>query len=123
MRTVHDLAEKLSRERLQFAFSAVLQCFLAYVPPDVELRVVFPARQTQPERRGDYTLQISREQWQLRLKKLDAVCQRNLTFKSQDAGHVERHALPLQVQENRVTPGKAISLFLVLHNFSLLTHV
>ena len=77
---------------------------------DVEGWVVFPARKANIKRRGHHTLEVAGNQRQLRLDKLDASLERDLTLKHADTGHVEGHALAFEMEENGVTPGKAVTL-------------
>ena len=40
----------------------------------------------------------------------------NFTLEDANAGHVERHAFPFEMQEDRITPGKAVIRLMVLHD-------
>jgi hypothetical protein len=92
-------------------------CF-AYVVADVEGRVEFPAGQPNIEERRHNPLQVPWNQRELGLHKLHAAFERDFAIKHADTSHVERHALAFEVEENRISPRKAVTLLLVLHGYS-----
>jgi hypothetical protein len=87
-----------------------------HVASQIKLRVVFPTGKSKAERSGYNTLEIAREERQLRLDKLNAFLERDLALEKADARYIERHAFPFQVQEDRVAPGKAVTLLVVLQD-------
>jgi hypothetical protein len=46
---------------------------------------------------------------------MDEIFKCDFTLEYADTGHVERHPFSFEMQENRIAPGKAVSLLLVLH--------
>src|SRR5579864_451798 len=116
--TVHHRAQNLSCQRLQLRVGAVLERSLAYVVANVEGWVIFPAGQANIKERGHHTLEIAGNQRQFRFDKLDTSFEWDLALKHADTGHVEGHALAFEVEENRISPGKAVTLLLALHRGS-----
>src|ERR1019366_5880055 len=68
--------------------------------------------------RGHNPLEIAGKNRQFRLDELDGVFKRNLTLEDTHARHIERHAFSFEMQEDRVPPGKTITLLMVLHHNS-----
>src|SRR5208282_1529192 len=116
---VHHRAQNLSRQSLQLRVGAVLERHLAYVVPNVEGRIVFPAGKANIEQRGHDSLEVAGNQRQLGFDKPDAILEGDLTVKHADTGHVEGHALAFKMEEYGVTPGKPVTalanLLMVLH--------
>ena len=115
---VHDRAEKLGGNCFQLNFGSVLECHLAHVAPKFEFGVIFPTGQAESEGSGHDAFEIAREKRQLRLDELEALFKSNFTLEDANARYVERHAFPFQMQEDRITPGKAVTLLMVLHRYS-----
>ena len=94
---VHCLSEDFSRQSLQFRVSPMLQRDLVNVIVDIKLRIVIPCRQTGVQGRGYYSHQVTGNQRQPRLHKLQIVRELDIAVQNADAGHVQRHAGPLQI--------------------------
>ena len=84
------------------------------VAADVEGGIEFPAGKADVKRRGHHTFQVAGNQRQLRLDKLDAIFESDLTLKHADTGHVEGHVLAFKMEEDGVSPGKAVTLLLMI---------
>src|ERR1019366_1567331 len=94
MLPVQDRADEFSSKRLQFGVG------------------------TKIERRRHHPLDQARNQRQLRFDELESIFEPDLTLQHADAPHIERHAVALQMLENRVPPRKAVTLLMVLHDNS-----
>src|SRR5271169_3530388 len=115
MLAVQHGAEKLSGNSFQLSLGSMLERHLANVAAEIELRIIFPTGKAETERRRHDALEIAGKQRQLRFEELETVFKPNFTFEDANAGHVERHALPFQMQEDRIAPGKAVTRLMVLH--------
>ena len=96
----------------------MLERHLAYVSADFEGWVVFPRWKANIKERGHHSLEVAGNKRQLRLDELDESLERDLSLKNADTGYVEGHALALQVEENGISPGKAVTLLSALHRRS-----
>src|SRR5437660_10988246 len=94
----------------------MFESHLTYVAAQIKLRVVLPTGKAESERRGHDAFEIARQKRQFRFDELQTVFEQNLTLENADAGHIERHPFPLQMQEDGVTPGKAVTLLVALHD-------
>src|SRR5581483_9704359 len=86
-----------------------------YVPPDVELGVVLPAGKSYAEWRRHDVLEVARQKRQFRFHEVNAIFKGDLSVERAHAGDIQRHTFALQVKEDGVSPGKAVTLGLILH--------
>ena len=94
---VHCLSEDFSRQSLQFRVRPMLQRDLVNVIVDIELRIVFPCRQSGVQGRGYYSHEVTGNQRQTATRQTEIVIELDVAVENADAGHVERHAGPLQI--------------------------
>src|SRR5208282_219397 len=118
MLPVQNRADDFSSQCLQFGVGSVLERHLAYMVANIKVGVVFPARKTKIERRRHHPLDQAWNQRQFRFDELESIFEPDLTLQHADARHIERHAVALQMQENRIPPRKAVTLLMILHDHS-----
>src|SRR5579864_2979688 len=96
----------------------MLKRHFPHMASEIELRIIFPAGKANTKRCRYDTLEKAGQQRQFRLDEPNAIFKRYLAFEDEDAGYIQRHAFPLQMQENGVAPREAVTLLIVRHHSS-----
>ena len=117
---VQALAHDLPSDRLEFFHRPVLQCYLANVILNVELRIELPTRKTKIERSGHHTLTVARNQRKLRLDVRATVRELYITLEYADPSDIERLPWAFDMQKQRVSPGECITFGPIRHISHLL---
>src|SRR5690348_9321830 len=116
---VHELAEDLAGEGLQFGLRAALQVDMTKVVTDSEIGIVFPGRVTEMQGRKHNALAVTWNQRELRFDVAGVGLKRDGSVEDGNAADVHRRCFGLEVEEGGVFGRQPVAV-LIGHEGNLL---